>query len=69
MWLRPEQGFTPAWFVEHGKRAGYEIADSRYFSGNTFLPRRLYRFVLPFMETTDTGMQFQIWLRRKTVLN
>jgi SAM-dependent methyltransferase len=55
--------FTPDSFARHGDRAGYEIASTRVYVGDTYLPDPLSRAATRLMERTGTGMQLQVWLR------
>jgi hypothetical protein len=54
--------FTRQSFVTHGERAGHRVADSRVFTGDTFLPRVLNRAAVRLMAATDGGMVLELWL-------
>ena len=43
----------------------YEISFFRYWNGNTFLPAFVNPIVNWMMSKTDSGMQLEIWLRKK----
>lgn len=51
-------------FKEHAQLNNYKIAHHEYFVGETYLPRILSPFVLPYMKWTNSGMQFCIWLTK-----
>jgi SAM-dependent methyltransferase len=54
--------FTRQCFVTHGERAGYRVADSRVFTGDTFVPRAVQRAARRLMAATDSGMVLELWL-------
>jgi SAM-dependent methyltransferase len=51
-------------FEAHAHRFGYEIADHRYYVGDTYAPRWISPLLTRLMDTTDTGLQLEVWLRR-----
>lgn len=52
-------------FIEHGKKAGYEIAFYQYYVCETYMPKILNIFLKPYMKWTNKGMQLCVWLRKK----
>ncbi len=58
--------FTPASFRRHGRRAGYELVEHEFFPGQTFLPRPVDALATRVMDSTETGMQLEVWLARPT---
>ncbi len=54
--------FTRQCFAAHGERSGYRVADSRVFTGDTFLPHALQRAARRLMSATGTGMVIELWL-------
>jgi SAM-dependent methyltransferase len=54
--------FNRQCFVIHGERAGYRVADSRVFTGDTFVPRAFQRAARGLMSATGTGMVLELWL-------
>jgi SAM-dependent methyltransferase len=54
--------FTRHCFVAHGERAGYRVADSRMFTGDTFVPRAFQRAARQLMAASDSGMVLEVWL-------
>jgi hypothetical protein len=57
--------FTLESFQRHGSRAGYELAHSHRYVGDTYLPRALGKVAARAMAATGTGMQLEVWLRRR----
>jgi SAM-dependent methyltransferase len=58
--------FTLEAFKRHGDRVGYQVAYSRVLPCETFLPRLLEPFAQRVMAATETGMQLEVWLRRRS---
>lgn len=56
--------FTLESFRRHARRASYELAESRFYAGETFLPPAGQRIMGSLMTATGTGMQLEVWLRR-----
>jgi SAM-dependent methyltransferase len=56
--------FTLESFKKNGERFNYEIADHKFYVGDTFLPRPLDWFIRPVMRASDSGMQLTVWLRK-----
>ena len=56
--------FTRRSFAAHGRRAGYEIADSRVVVCETYAPAPLRSLAYRVMDRTGTGMILEVWLRR-----
>jgi SAM-dependent methyltransferase len=52
-------------FEKHSAKFNYEIAGHRYELCNTFLPKIFDPIMKPIMSKTDTGMELEIWLRKK----
>ncbi len=52
-------------FEHNAKILNYEIAHHEYVVCSTYLPRALDLIFRPIMAATDTGMQLEIWLRKK----
>ncbi len=52
-------------FAKHATKAGYEIADHKYYVCDTFLPKIFDPFFKWYMNKTNTGMELAIWLRKK----
>lgn len=52
-------------FEKHSAKFNYEIASHRYELCNTFLPKVFDPIIKPIMSKTDTGMELEIWLRKK----
>lgn len=52
-------------FEKHAAKFDYEIAHYKFEVCNTFLPRVFDPVIKPIMSKTDTGMELEIWLRRK----
>ena len=57
--------FTLNSFKEHAKKNNYEIALHEYYVGQTFMPKVLEKILNAYMEQTHTGMQLDVWLRKK----
>ena len=53
-------------FCLHAKDHDYQVAYHEYSVCETYLPRILDSIVKPYMEKTDTGMQLEIWLHKKS---
>jgi 2-polyprenyl-3-methyl-5-hydroxy-6-metoxy-1,4-benzoquinol methylase len=54
-------------FVQHGRRAGYEIAEHQFHQNDVLflpIPRLLHRPLSSWMRRTNKGMQLTVWLRR-----
>ena len=56
--------FTLESFKNNGKKLNYEIADHKYYVGDTFLPKFFDWILKPVMSATSTGMQLTVWLRK-----
>lgn len=56
--------FTLESFKKNGERFNYEIADHKFYVGDTFLPIPLDWFIKPIMQGTKSGMQLAVWLRK-----
>ena len=52
-------------FIEHSKKNNYQIAFHEYFVCQTYLPKFLDIFIIPYMVRTKKGMQLSIWLTKK----
>lgn len=52
-------------FEANSAISNYEIAHHAYLVCSTYLPRALDFLVKPFMAATNTGMQLEIWLRKR----
>lgn len=53
-------------FVEHGKKAGYDVALHRYEVCTIYhVPRFLHPLLAAYMKRTDAGMQLTVWMRRR----
>lgn len=57
--------FTRKSFVHHARLNEYDIAFSEIQVASTFLPKILDFVVKPIMSATNTGMQLEIWLRKR----
>jgi SAM-dependent methyltransferase len=60
--------FTRESFLRHGLEAGYEVAAWDCYACQTFLPRWLGFASRPLqwlMQKTATGMELEVWLRRR----
>jgi ubiquinone/menaquinone biosynthesis C-methylase UbiE len=55
-------------FEMHSAKFNYEIAYHRYELCNTFLPKIFDPIIKPIMLKTNTGMELEIWLRKKIEL-
>jgi SAM-dependent methyltransferase len=55
--------FTPDAFVGHGRRAGYDLVESRFWVCRTFLPSFAAPIATRIMSATGTGMDLEVWLR------
>ncbi len=56
--------FTRSSFDAHGRRAGYEVCDSRIVVCETYAPPPLRDLAYRVMDGTGTGMILEVWLRR-----
>jgi len=52
-------------FLKNGEKNNYEIVEHEYFVCQTYLPKVLDIILESLMEYTHTGMQIQVWLRKK----
>jgi ubiquinone/menaquinone biosynthesis C-methylase UbiE len=52
-------------FQEHGKLNGYEVIDYNYNVCETFMPKFADRILKPYMRRTNTGMDLNVWIRKK----
>lgn len=57
--------FTRQSFARHAELNEYDIAFSEFQVASTFLPKILDPVVKPIMLATNTGMQLEIWLRKR----
>jgi 2-polyprenyl-3-methyl-5-hydroxy-6-metoxy-1,4-benzoquinol methylase len=57
--------FTPQSFLHHARQNEYDIAFYEFQVANTFLPKILDPVIKPVMSVTKTGMQLEIWLRKR----
>ncbi len=51
-------------FTENSKINQFSIAHFEYYVCQTFLPRVFNRFLIPYMDRTNQGMQLCVWLRK-----
>jgi len=51
-------------FKENGKRNNYEIAHHDYYVAQTYMPKLLNVFLVPYMKYTNQGMQLCVWLKK-----
>lgn len=61
--------FTRGSFEAHGRRAGYQVVDSRIEVCDTFMPRCLQGAARRLMATTGTGMMVEVWLAHTGTLS
>jgi SAM-dependent methyltransferase len=52
-------------FIENAKNNQYEVAFHKFEVCDTYLPKAINTLVVPYMRKTNTGMQLEIWLRKK----
>ena len=52
-------------FQEHARQHKYELAFHKFMVCSTYLPKVLDPVVKPFMAKTNTGMQLEVWLRKR----
>ena len=52
-------------FEENARLTGYEVIHFDFYVAQTYLPKILDLFFVPFMEWTKKGMQLCVWLRKK----
>jgi len=52
-------------FLEHSKSNNYIIAHHQYYVAQTYLPKVLNLFLVPYMKRTNSGMQLCVWLKKK----
>ncbi|MFN8262496.1 MAG: class I SAM-dependent methyltransferase [Chitinophagales bacterium] len=52
-------------FEAHAQKNNYEIISYSYEVCSTYLPKSLDFIIKPIMSKTDTGMQLDVWLRKK----
>ena len=57
--------FSLASFEQHGATAGYDIAKYTYYVCDTYFPKVLDPILKPYMDRTNSGMQLEVWLRKK----
>ena len=57
--------FTLRSFQKHGSLTDYKIVHHEYYVAQTFLPKFLDWILVPFMRSTNTGMQLCVWLKKK----
>jgi 2-polyprenyl-3-methyl-5-hydroxy-6-metoxy-1,4-benzoquinol methylase len=57
--------FTLQSFMHHAKANDYDIAFHDFHVASTFLPKILDPVIKPIMSVTKTGMQLEIWLRKR----
>jgi SAM-dependent methyltransferase len=58
--------FTRRSFEAHAARAGYEVAEAKYYVCAVLgMPRLLHAPLTWLMQRTDTGMEIIVWLRKK----
>jgi len=56
--------FSRDCFELNGKSGGYELVRCDFLVGQTYLPRCLDFFLIPFMRLTNTGLVMTVWLRK-----
>lgn len=56
--------FSPRSFEVHGKQNGYSIIHKEFHVCQTYLPKMIDPIFRRIMETTKTGMQLTVWLRK-----
>lgn len=52
-------------FKLNSELLNYDIAEHRYYVADTFLPKFLDPIVKPWMKFRNSGMQIEVWLRKK----
>jgi hypothetical protein len=52
-------------FAENAKINHYEIAYHQFDVCDTFMPKILNKVIVPYRQNTNSGMQLEIWLRKK----
>jgi ubiquinone/menaquinone biosynthesis C-methylase UbiE len=52
-------------FQEHGKLNGYEVIEYNYNVCETFMPKFMDKILKPYMRRTNTGMDLNVWIRKK----
>jgi 2-polyprenyl-3-methyl-5-hydroxy-6-metoxy-1,4-benzoquinol methylase len=58
--------FSKKSFEENAKRNNYTIVDSEYFVCNIpFFPRVVHPILRKYMEMTHTGMDVEVWIKKK----
>jgi hypothetical protein len=57
--------FTRTSFDAHAARVGYEVVLCRRHVGQTYAPRWAGRILAPLMSATGTGLQLEVWLRKR----
>ena len=57
--------FTLASFQSFARAHGAEVVHHQYFVCDTFLPKWMDRLMKPLMSMTDTGMELNVWLRKR----
>ena len=57
--------FTPRSFERHAARAGYDVAHVRRYVGQTYAPRWARAMLAALMEATRSGLQLEVWLRKR----
>ena len=57
--------FSVKSFAENAKRHNYEIAQVEYWVASTYMPKIISGVLFNIMKWTKSGMQLEIWLRKK----
>lgn len=57
--------FGESSFRRHARRFGYQIAKLDPWVAETMLPKKFDPILKPIMERTKTGMQLDVWMRKK----
>ncbi len=57
--------FTPKSFARHAQEHGYEVAFQQYLVCDSYIPWPANRLFQWWMGATNTGMQLEIWLRKR----